>query len=179
MIKLYLKVFFTSFILAAAVILLVSPVRVGEATDLGGAVCIGAQFGLLMAILLGTMQVIMVKKCPGREAVADPYSTTPSLELNISMPYEKLFNLCLQYVTDKAGYTVSKSNPEKGLITARTPLNWKGLGNTFSISFSEIKDDSAKVRISSRPKLLIVMLDYGDNLGHVLRAGDYLKATTR
>ncbi|MEI7528640.1 MAG: hypothetical protein WCK76_06830, partial [Elusimicrobiota bacterium] len=155
--------------------LLVSPVRVGEAIDLGGAVYMGAQFGLLMAIFLGTMQVIMVRKCPGREAVADPYSTTQALELNISMPYEKLFSLCLQYVTDKAGYTVSKSNPEKGLITARTPLTWKGLGNTFSINFSEIKDDSAKIRISSKPRLLIVMLDYGDNLGNVLRAGDYLK----
>lgn len=174
MIKFYLKMFFINFILAAVLVFMAS-LGSGAAAALADAVYLGVQFGLLMALSAGSLHVAMAKRYARRATVADPYSTTQALELNVSMPYEKLFELCLRYVTDTAGYTVSASDPGKGLITARTPLTWKGPGSVFSINFSGINDGSAKVRISSRPRINHLILDYGNNLGNVLRARDYIQ----
>ncbi len=151
--------------------------RSGSAPSLGSSVYQGVLYGLLLAIPSVTVHLIIVRKCAGWSTVLDTYGAAQERELNLSMPYEKLFDLCLRYVTDTAGYSVSEANPGKNLIIARTPLNWKGFGNIFSITFSEIKDGPVKLKISSRPRLPIVLLDYADNLEKVLRAANYLQAS--
>jgi len=178
MIKFYFKVFFVNFILMVAFIFLFSLLRPEAAPAAPTAVDIGFAFGLFMAMAAGALHklnILMVKRQAGKTALPDLYSTAQELELNVSMPYEKLFDLCRRYVTDKAAYTVTEEDQAKGLISARTPWSWKGYGNTFSIKFSEIKDGSAKVRISSKPRMPAVLLDYGENLGNVLRARDYIQ----
>lgn len=180
MIKFYFKVFSVNFILAATLASMVFRLKSGgEDAGLASAAGIGGIFALFMALVAATLHVIMVKKYAGREPAANPYSPAQELELTISMSYKELFALCLQYVTEKERYALSEADSAKGVITARTPLTWKGYGNIFSINFSEIKDGSAKVRISSRPRMLFVLLDYGDNLMNVLRARDYLNSNAR
>ena len=175
MIKFYLKVFFINFVLMAVFVFLFSVLRKDAAPEGLTAVYIGAAFGLFMALAAGTLHVVMVKKRAGRTVLSDPYSTAQELELNVSMPYEKLFDLCRRYAAENARYAVSEADQTKGLISARTPWSWKGYGNIFAIKFSDIKDGSATVRISSRPRLPSVLLDYGDNLANVLRARDYIQ----
>ncbi len=167
------------FFIPAAVLVFIASLNAGAAAASLHAVYLGGQLGLLMALLTGTLHAVLVKRYAGRTPIPDPYSTTQALEMNVSMPYEKLFELCRHYITDKAGYALSGADPAKGLITARTPLTWKGPGSIFSINVSEIEAGSAKVRITSRPRLRFLILDYGGNLSNVLRAGAYLQTNAR
>lgn len=179
MIRFYLKVFLFNFVLMSVFAALIVFLRTGAAPVTLAPVQIGVLFGFFMALPAGTLHLLMVKKRAGRTDIADPYSTAQKLEFSVSTPYERLFGLCRQYAAEKAGYAIMSADQAKGLITARTPWTWKGYGNIFIISFSDIKDGSARVSVSSRPIIPAVLLDYGDNLEHVLRARDYIQTNTQ
>ncbi|MFA6433579.1 MAG: hypothetical protein WCW52_02680 [Elusimicrobiales bacterium] len=179
MIRFYFKVFFINFILFGVLELMVYRLGWTAAPSPADALYLCAAFGLFMSLGAGTLHILMIKKYAGGTPVADPYSPAREAELSTSMPHEKLFALCRHYVADIAGYAITAENPGKGLITARTPWNWKGYGNIFSIDFSERKDGFAKVRIASRPRTKIVLLDYGDNLMNIMQAKYYLETNAR
>lgn len=135
----------------------------------------GIMFGLLMALIMGTMQVLKARKAAGEERVADIYSTRQYLEFESALDQERLYTALTHYFKGERGFTIAEADQGAGRISARTPFSFISFGNTVSVAL-EKGPRGTLVKILSKPAFPTVLADYGENLRIVLGLRDYLRA---
>jgi len=135
----------------------------------------GLMFGLLMALIMGTMQVVKARKAAGEERTADIYSTRQHLEFESPLDQERLYTALTHYFKGERGFTIAEADQGAGKISARTPFSFLSSGNTVSVIL-EKSPRGTLVKILSKPSFPTTLADYGENLRIVLGLRNHLRA---
>ena len=134
---------------------------------------VGTFFGLVMGVFFGlSMSSIMVahhrrktRWIPTQDG--DLVSPIQSKTATVGMPPANLFTLCLQSVEEQ-GARVTRQERAHGLIQAVTGSNWKdGWGEELILSLADDGEGGSNLIISSKPRLMTVVLDNGKGYENV------------
>ena len=133
----------------------------------------GVFYGVVLSIFVSTMHIVAVRRLPfGKQPGALQVHQTCSIELKL--PYDKVFNLCLEAILVKGGTIYEKSH-ERGKIMAKTGVTTSTWGNMISLNAYGVGHGIVRVMISSRPTFDITFVDYGSNLETVNNIAAFLK----
>ena len=170
----YLKIFLAVFSVVFAGAVGINLFALAPAEAFSGALYPAVFFASIMAFAAGPVHVMLSKKIAGGGRGPEIYRTRQSEEIAVSLGYEKLFSLAHRYLREEAGFEILEADARARRITAKSSPSFKTLGNIITLEFAETGPDSTGLKISSRPRLAAVMLDYGENLQIVLKAKQYL-----
>lgn len=98
--------------------------------------------------------------------------------VEIMMPYERAFELCVSSFRILKGAKVMKSNQPLGYIEALTGVSWKTWGDIISFRLQALDNDHTRIEVSSRPRYALQLVDYGSNLSNVEKISKFLTEAT-
>ncbi len=176
MIKYYAKVFFFTGILFFVGILVTSLPGMTKRQAVIHALASGLLFGVTLALTVGTVHVLKVRKAAGGDPAADIYATTQSRTFRTALEYERLFTAVTHYLSETAGFTLTEKDYDKGRITALSPFNIITFGSRITVLLEKNPGGPAEVKIVSRPRLSTILADYGENLRIVAAFEKHLRA---
>ena len=123
----------------------------------------GALFGTIMSLIFGTLQHQSFR---GKKADAER-SVKQSRNIELDLPIDEAFNLCLEAYTQLRRAVIRKIDRESHTIEIRTGINWLTYGEIITLHLSPIDLHTTEVVVNSRPRIKSVMIDYGRNLQNV------------
>lgn len=179
MIKCYAKTLLLSWLLFLLVLLLPLFLGIAPDTSLTGSAYEALAYGLVLAAILGTAQIIAARRAAGADTAGDIYSVSQSRTFESALPRERLFAAAEHYLNQAGRGRVTLRDPEAGSLRALTPLNLLTLGSRIAVSVSDAGEGRSRVRIDSKPLLPTLPADFGANLKIVrgieahLRAGSH------
>lgn len=86
----------------------------------------------------------------------------PTAVLRLGGSYEDAFDRCVEAVASLENSTVLRADGSKGLIVARVKASWESFGEIVRLQVSR-EAAGAAVRLSSRPRMPLTVLDQGKN----------------
>ncbi len=161
MIKLYLKFFAAGTAAAIIALLLGGLLTLPPAQALGTALEQGLLLGVLITAVLGTVQVLAVRRIAGGDARGDIYARTQRLELKSFLPPERLFALVEHYLRDLAGCRLAASDQAAGRIKARSGISVLALGVTVTAEIRASGNDGSELSVTAAPSMPLALADYG------------------
>ena len=148
----------------------------GINAGLKGGLVAGLAFGFLMFIILGLLQSRTVKKIAGNVSEKS-MATHQTRDIKLQLPYDKTFDLCIKSIGEINKCKIQERERSKGIITAKTSVNWKTWGDTISFEITKIDNENTAVKISSRPTTKTTIVDYGKNLENVKAIVSFIDET--
>lgn len=140
--------------------------------DANTGLVLGFIFGTFMSVVLGTMQIIFT-----RNSKSGTSGVSQAKTIELQLPFYKTCNLCVASLESINGRIAEKTEQEEGAgakVVAKTKMNWKSFGETVQFDILKVNSDKTEVKISSRPKLPMTLVDYGRNLENVKKITDFL-----
>ena len=140
---------------------------------------IGLIFGLVL-LFANLIHIKMIERKYGRSA--ELLKSHHTRELELPVPYDKAFDLCINAVKSLKKCEIQESNRHLGRIVAikpsKVPLDWIYNRDLITIELRRIDDGKTNVKISSRlfpqpPSEYYV--DYGSNLENVEKISEMLE----
>lgn len=132
----------------------------------------GIGFGIFMTGILGYWNKKSVKRKSSADSTND-YDVKQTKEINLPVPYDKAFELCIESVNQLKKPKIKEKNYSGGVITAKTGITWDTFGDTVSFKLTETKDYTHIV-VSSKP-VFFQVVDYGKNLENVNNIVSFLE----
>ena len=99
--------------------------------------------------------------------------------IELKLPYDKVFNLCIESLKMFKRYKIKKEDYSYGKIIAITGITWKSWGEVISFAIHKIDNNKIQVIISSKPILCTTLVDYGKNLENVEKIVAFLQEKNR
>jgi len=177
MLKTYLKIFFVTGVLFFLGMLFSDLTLMPLREALINAVSSGLLFGLTMSAVLGTAQIVKVRRAAGGEKGRDLYSTTQVREFESGLEYSRLFAAVTHYLQKVRGFELTESDAEAGRAAALSRFNFTTFGNSVKVRLEKRPGAPTLVRIVSGPRLPTLMCDYGENYKIARGLEDHLKGT--
>jgi len=140
---------------------------------------VGLIFGLIL-LFANLIHIKIVGRKYGRSA--ELLKSHHTRELELPVPYDKAFDLCINAVKSLKKCEIRESNRHLGRIVAikpsKVPLDWIYNRDLITIELRRIDDSRTNVKISSRlfpqpPSEYYV--DYGSNLENVEKISEILE----
>lgn len=175
MIKTYLKIFSFAGGLLFLGMLLSDMTLMPFRDALIGALSTGLLFGLTMAAVLGTVQIVKVRAAAGGERLPGMYATTQYREIESSLGYDALFASVTGYLKGACGFRITGSDHEGGRIYAQGPLNVWTLSTSVQVRLEKREGAPTLVKIVSAPLLPTLMCDCGADYRVARGLQDHLK----
>ena len=150
----------------------------GINAGLQGGIISGLIFGFLMFIILGFLHTRAVQKIAGNRS-GTSLGTFHVQKIELQLPYDRAFDLCVRSLDLIGRCRVEEEDRSRGIIIAKSPVNWKTWGDTISFDIREMNSDSTAVKVSSRPTSWSTIVDYGKNLENVKTIVSFLKRSNR
>ncbi|OGR77809.1 MAG: hypothetical protein A2X32_00075 [Elusimicrobia bacterium GWC2_64_44] len=177
MLKTYFKIFFVTGGLFFLGMLFSDLTLMPFREALISAVSSGLLFGLTMAAVLGTAQILKVRRAAAGEQGRDLYSTTQVREFESGLEYSRLFASVTHYLQKVRGFELTENDADSGRAAARSKFNFTTFGNSVTVRLEKRPGAPTLVRIVSRPLLPTLMCDYGENYRVARGLEDHLKGT--
>lgn len=174
--KLYLKLFLGMFIPLALCFGLLGFLTYDD-SSLGLKINLykSATAGAIFSILLGSAHIFCVRRWSFLKSDR-PLGVRHIRELEILLPYDGAFELCVQSVSSIKKCRILEEDQVRGTILAKTSLSWrKAYRDLVSFGLQKIDDDRTRVEVSSRPAPRTVLVDFGENLNNVESLTEFLK----
>lgn len=130
----------------------------------------GLFFGITMTVILGLLDFALSKK-NGNEITN---SVVQMSEIQLSLSFDDTFELCKKSVS-KINGEITIEDKRNGRIQAKTRVNILTWGDIVKFELIEIDQGITRVKIESRPKVRMTVIDYGKNLENVQSIVRYLK----
>ena len=137
------------------------------------AIIAAALFGFFMSIILGTFHHIITKKIKSKSS-NNKSPVHQIREINLNVPFEKAFNLCVESVAKIKKGKLLKQDKANGIIEAKAGITWKTFGDEIKFKLKKEGEQSTLVEVSSRPWVKTTLVDYGKNLENVNIIEGYL-----
>ncbi|RNA67113.1 hypothetical protein EBO34_18160 [Alteribacter keqinensis] len=122
----------------------------------------GLSFGGIMAVFLGSMNILMHKdarKADGR--------LKQRRGMVISMPYKETFSLCKEALSVMEETKLTYVNEEEGVIRGEKETSVYSFGEKLECKAEAVSEITTKVWIESKPSYRFTLIDYGVNLRNV------------
>ena len=97
-----------------------------------------------------------------------------SKEIEVSLPYDKAFDLCIESLKLIKRCNVEKEDRSKGEIVAKTGVSWKSWGELITFKI-EKNGEKVKIKVKSEPVLKTTLIDYGKNFENVEKITSFLE----
>jgi len=146
----------------------------GINAGLPGGLISGLIFGFLMLIILGFLHGRAVQKIAGNRS-GESMSTFHVQKIELLLPYDRAFDLCIRSLDLIGRCRVQEENRAKGMIVARSSVNWKTWGDTITFDITGTSNNGTAVKVSSRPTSWSTIVDYGKNLENVKTIVSFLE----
>lgn len=138
-------------------------------------VATGAAMGAVSGLAVGLLHYWLVRRMSsGKSEGAMGLHHVRTVELRL--PYDKAFDLCVESVGTIRRCTVRKEEREAGKISARAGINWKTWADTISFEVRNLGNGGIQVEVSSRPTIRMTVVDFGKNLDNVEKISGFLNA---
>jgi len=134
----------------------------------------GLIFGFIMFIILGFLHGRAVQKIAGNRS-GESMGTFHVQKIELRLPYDRVFDLCIRSLDLIGRCRVQEENRSKGMIIAKSSVNWKTWGDTITFDITGTGNDGAAVKVSSRPTSWSTIVDYGKNLENVKTIVSFLE----
>ncbi|WP_026690447.1 hypothetical protein [Alteribacter aurantiacus] len=131
----------------------------------------GLSFGAIMALTLGTFNILMhknLRQADGR--------LKQRREILVSMPYEDTFSLCEEALSMLEETTLTFVNEEEGVIRGEKETSVYSFGEKLECKVETVSDLLTRVWIESKPSYRLTLIDYGVNLRNVESFVKYFKS---
>jgi|GEM_PF-2375675 len=130
------------------------------ATSVGG----GLLFGGFMAAILGSLQYFQIRKISSDAELDLAPSQKRIIELPSGLPHA--YQLCLRALDNLSAEAV-EVNDQRNYLTARTSASWKSYGEEIRIALEPINPSLTRITITSKPKMVVTLIDYGKGYENV------------
>jgi len=150
----------------------------GINAGLPGGLISGLIFGFLMFIILGFLHSRAVHRIAGSRS-GESMGTYHVQKIELRLPYDRAFALCIKSLDLIGRCRVQEEDRSKGMIIAKSSVNWKTWGDTISFDITGMSNDSTAVNVSSRPTSWSTLVDYGKNLENVNTIVSFLEQSSR
>ena len=130
--------------------------------------------GAIFSILFGSAHIFCVRRWSFLKSDR-PLGVRHTRELEILLPYDGAFELCVQSVSSIKKCRILEEDQVRGTILAKIGLTWKTGGQLVSFGLRKIDDDKTHVEVSSKPTMRTGLVDFGENLNNVERLTEFLK----
>ena len=177
MIKCYARIFFITGMLLGLGTFFSDLTMMTAKPAMVEAITYGLLFGITMTAIMGTLHVLGARKAAGANRAGDIYDVRQSAELRLSLPYDRLFAVVGHYLSEVAGFTITDTNHESGVISARSKLTFKTFGCKITATLRKDAESSTLLTLAARPMVWATLVDYGENLRIVREAEDFLRAS--
>jgi len=131
----------------------------------------GLMFGCGMTLVLGSMDLFFRKKIGSN--VND--GVKHQIHFSITLPYDKVFELSKQSITQIRKAKITREDYTKGTIHVKTGITLKSWGEKIFIHLEKINENQTKVRIQSVPIMSTTLKDYGKNFENFREVKNYIK----
>lgn len=179
MIKFYLANFFFSGGVMFVFFWLVRLSTMGASKAALGAFFFALSFACTMAFVIGTIHVLLVRRLKGDEDEGDIYTVFQRRELRTRLEYDRAFAMMQHYLAEVARLKNVQADPVTGLLSANSPFNIITFGYKMKIGVKRDPSGATLVTIASSPRLITIMMDFGENLKAVRKAAEYLAASSQ
>lgn len=176
MIKIFLRMFFMTAGLFFLGLLFGNLTHMGLRLALADAAVKGILFGIGLSAVLGTLHMIKARQAAGENPGADIYALKQVREVRTRLPYDRVFSMMRHYLGEVAGFTVTRDDPEKGLLEGRSKMNFMTFGNKLSVLVARTETGAVHATITAKPLISTTLADYGESLKTADAAADYLRA---
>lgn len=148
---------------------------------LGAGLFAGILYGGFMSLIGGSLHVWSVKRMSYGKSVEikDITNVHHFRNIELKLPYDKVFNLCIESLKMFKRYKIKKEDYSYGKIIAITGITWKSWGEVISFAIHKIDNNKIKVIISSKIILCTTLVDYGKNLENVEKIVAFLQEKNR
>ena len=136
----------------------------GLGLALGGVIQLAVGFGVVfgvMPVAALTVHIMAIRRLRPSTAV-ETYRLHQLRELDIDKPPAEAIGLCRDAL-NKLNFRAIFVHRPTDLITAKSRISWKTIGESITIQVTEIAPESSKLEISSRPITRVIAFDYGKN----------------
>lgn len=161
MIKLYLKFFAAGTAAVIIALLLGGLLTLPPAQALRSALEQGLILGVLITAVLGTAQVLAVRRIAGGDARGDIYARTQRLEMKSFLPPERVFALVEHYLKELSGCRLVYSDQAAGKLKARSGISLLALGVTLTAEIRPSGNDASELSVVAAPSMPLALADYG------------------
>jgi len=179
MIKFYLTNFIFSGSLMFVFFWLIRLANMGPGKAAQGAFFFALSFACMMAFVGGTIHVLLVRRLAGDPEEGDIYTVFQRRTLRTRLDYDRAFALLQHYLAGTAGLKTVEADPVAGRLTANSPFSIITFGYKMRIEVKRDPAGGSLVSINSSPRLITVMMDFGENLKAVRKAAEFLAASAQ
>ncbi len=138
----------------------------GFSVGLKSGLAAGMLFGFLMYFILGFLHSRAVTAVAGK-ATKETLETCHERQLRLPLSYDSTFDMCMKSLSAVKGCTAQEKDLPRGIIIAKSSVNWKTWGDTISYNIDRVSDESTEIKVSSWPSSWTTIVDYGKNLENV------------
>jgi hypothetical protein len=177
MLKTYLKIFFVTGGLFFLGLLFSDITLMPFKEALINAIANGLLLGLTMSAVMGTLQILKVRKAAGSDPGRDIYSTTQEREFESGLEYPRLFAAVVHYLQKVRGFELTRNDESAGRVEARGPFNFTTFGSAVKVRLEKRAGAPTRVSVTSGPRVPTLMCDYGENYLIARGLEDHLKGT--
>jgi hypothetical protein len=130
----------------------------------------GMLFGLLLAIVLVPIIVsldIFQRFKNYRKYQRVDFNVNQVRRLLIKDEYNLIFNKLCDFLKDRKEFTIYNKDLGKGIIEADVKKSWKSFGEKLQIRLWKGSDGKVYAEITSKPKIVLTMIDYAKNFENI------------
>ena len=173
--NLYLKLFLAMGISFGIFMGIFYSFQFGFPLGMGIGMVTGIFFGGLISLILGFLHNQSVKRISSGK-YKQTLSVHHTRHVKLRLPYDRVFDLCLESLTSIEKCKIQKEDRHEGRIIAKAVMTWKTWGDVILFKIQRISNDEIQVEVSSRPALRTTLVDYGKNLENVQKIVRFLNA---
>ncbi len=170
----YLKIFFITGIPFGIIFGTLYHFQRGFPASLVSGLLGGIFVGSTLSLILGLLHRKSIQNMPYND-YEEALDVKHERKLIVPLPYDHVFNLCLDSLTEIKKSKINKLDRDKGKIRARAGMTPKTLGDRIRLKVEKIDDEKTRVIVRSEPVSPTTAVDYGKNLENVERITAYLE----
>ena len=153
--------------------------QTGAAQAMRDAAYLSAGFGFTMAFVAGSIHVMLVRRlAEGRGQGGDIYTVFQRRELRTALAPDRVFAVMKHYLAEVARLNLLQADQAAGLLKAGSAFNFITYGYRMSVEIKPEPAGGTLVVIASSPRFRTILMDFGENLKAVMKAADYLAASS-
>jgi hypothetical protein len=130
----------------------------------------GILFGLLLAMVLVPIIVsldILQRFKNYRKYQRVDFNVNQARRLLIKDEYNLIFNNLCNFLKDRKEFSIYNKDLEKGIIKADVKKSWKSFGEKLQLRLWKGSEGKVYVEITSKPKIVLTMIDYAKNFENI------------
>ena len=173
------KIFLTTGVLSGLFMGIVDSLEYGIVYGIVSGIISGFIFGGIMAIVLGNMHRKSVKLLLRGENSPGNFEESLGVchvrNLEIDLPFDEVFNLCIDSLELIKKCKVMKEDRVLGNIIAKAGMTRKTWGDLITFNLRKNRDGRILIELSSRPSWSLTVVDFGKNLENIEIIVNYIK----